>query len=134
MGQSERPIRAARRSRAPILEDRADREARYDRVEALTRRLSIEVQVEISRRKEVWEVEGDREEEALWEHRKNEVFGELNKLADEIERLARDRQKEEVMEMWSQEQEVRRVSPSQERNRHIGRRQDETREGLYLEE
>lgn len=96
----------------PSKEGRTEREARYDRIEALTRELSFAVRDEMARRKNLWDVEGDREEEEFWESRKKQVYAGLEGLAGEIQRALRDRQKEAVMEMWSKEQEEKRASSS----------------------
>jgi hypothetical protein len=106
-------------------EERSERKDRYDRIEVLTRELSMAVRDEMQRRKALWDVEGDREEEEFWESRKQEVYQGLEVLADEIQRAFRDRRKEAVLEIWSKEQEERRVSSNSmrlERSRRDSRR------------
>lgn len=108
-------------------EERSERKDRYDRIEALTRELSMAVRDEMQRRKALWDVEGDREEEEFWEGRKREVYHGLEILADEIQRAFRDRRKEAVLELWSKEQEERRVAASgarSERSRRNSRRDE----------
>ena len=101
------PPRPTRRARA-YKEDHVERKERYDRMEGLTRELSFAVRDEMARRKNLWETEGDREEEKIWESRKNEIYSGLGVLSDEIQRAFRDRSKEAVMDIWSKEQEERR--------------------------
>lgn len=105
------PSRPARRGRLSK-EERTERKDRYDRIEVLTRELANAVRDEMTRRKELWDVEGNREEEEFWESRKQEVYKGLEELAGEIQRAFRDRRKEAVLEMWSKELEERRVSTS----------------------
>ncbi|KAF8538164.1 hypothetical protein BDD12DRAFT_885925 [Trichophaea hybrida] len=93
-------------------EERTERKERYDRIEVLTRELTVAVRDEMKRRKELWDVEGDREEEEFWESRKQEVYKGLEELAGEIQRAFRDRRKEAVLELWSKELEERRASSS----------------------
>jgi hypothetical protein len=113
-----RPARKPRHSK----EERSERKNRYDRIEVLARELSMELNMEMSRRKQMWDVEGDREEEAFWESRKQEVYQELDRLAGEIQRAFRDRRKEAVLEMWSKEQEEKRVTTSASARPERGRR------------
>lgn len=120
-----RPVRKTRHSK----EERSERKDRYDRIEVLARELSMELSMEMSRRKQMWDVEGDREEEEFWESRKQEVYQELDRLASEIQRAFRDRRKEAVLEIWSKEQEDRRVMISNagarpERGRRNPRREE----------
>jgi hypothetical protein len=94
-------------------------------MEALTRDLSMAIRDEMQRRKTMWDVEGDREEEEFWENRKQEVYQGLEVLADEIKRAFRDRTKEAVMAHWSNEQEERRLLTSRpERSRRSSRRDE----------
>lgn len=104
------PVPATKRSR-PQKEERSDRRDRYDRIERLTQDLSAEIRFELARRKELWDLEGNGQEEEFWESRKLEVYKGLEKLAGEIQRAFRDRQKEAVMEMWSKESEELKASP-----------------------
>lgn len=113
--QQHKPPQPSHGSRGPARrkfrlskEERTERKERYDRIERLTRELSNAVRDEMTRRKELWEVDGDREEEEFWEDRKQEVYHSLEQLADEIQRAFRDRRKEAVLEMWSKELEERR--------------------------
>ncbi|KAI5848408.1 hypothetical protein BZA05DRAFT_97066 [Tricharina praecox] len=120
-----RQVRRARHSK----EERSERKDRYDRIEVLARELSMELSLEMSRRKQMWDVEGDREEEEFWESRKQEVYHELDRLASEIQRAFRDRRKEEVLEIWSKEQEERRVITSAGTRPERGRRNPRREEG-----
>ena len=113
-----RPVRKPRQCK----EERSERKNRYDRIEVLARELSMELNMEMTRRKQMWDVEGDREEEAFWESRKQEVYQELDRLAGEIQRAFRDRKKEAVLEMWSKEQEEKRVISSASTRPERGRR------------
>jgi len=72
--------------KAPKRLSKEERKSRYDRMEALTRELTLALKDEMARRKESWESEGDREEEQQWEETKREVYQGLSNLADEIER------------------------------------------------
>jgi len=119
-----RPVRKPRQSK----EERSERKNRYDRIEVLARELSMELNMEMTRRKQMWDVEGDREEEAFWESRKQEVYQELDRLAGEIQRAFRDRTKEAVLEMWSKEQEEKRVISSSSARPERGRRNPPRRE------
>jgi hypothetical protein len=110
-GNFKYPSRSTRRTRLSK-EERTERKDRYDRIEALTRELTVAVRDEMTRRKELWDVEGDREEEEFWESRKQEVYKGLEELAGEIQRAFRDRRKEAVLEMWSKELEERRATSS----------------------
>lgn len=94
----------------PTKEERSERKARYDRIEHLTQELSAAVRDEMARRKDLWDVEGVREEEEFWEERKQEVYKGLEQLAEEIQRAFRDRKKEAVLDLWSKEMEERRVN------------------------
>jgi len=120
-----RPVRRARHSK----EERSERKDRYDRIEVLARELSMELSMEMSRRKQMWDVEGDREEEEFWESRKQEVYQELDRLAGEIQRAFRDRKKEAVLEIWSKEQEERRVVSSAATRSERGWRNPRRKEG-----
>ncbi|KAL7273365.1 hypothetical protein RUND412_003785 [Rhizina undulata] len=86
-----------------------ERKGHYDRIEKLTVTLSFEVNEEMARRKESWDIEGDREEEQKWELRKQEVYKGLEELAQDIERAIRDRKKEAVLELWDREMEEKRL-------------------------
>ena len=91
-------------------EERSDRRARYDRIEHLTRGLSAALRDEMARRKDLWDSDGDREEEAFWEDRKQELYKGLEQLADEIQRAFRDRRKEAVLDLWGKELEERKAT------------------------
>ncbi|TGZ76504.1 hypothetical protein EX30DRAFT_246425 [Ascodesmis nigricans] len=95
-------------------EERSERKARYDRIEQLTQELSAAVRDEMTRRKDLWDVDGAREEEAFWEARKQEVYKGLELLADEIHRAIRDRKKEAVLDLWSKEIEERRINAARQ--------------------
>jgi hypothetical protein len=117
----------ARPERSKSKEDRSERKHRYDRMEALTRELSMAIRDEMERRKALWDVEGDREEEEFWESRKQEVYQGLEVLADDLQRAFRDRKKEAVMAYWSNEQEQRRLlanASRPERSRRSSRRDE----------
>lgn len=92
------------------IEDRSTRQERYDRMERLSKELKSVVRDELTNRKELWDVEGGREEEEFWEQRKQVVYKSLEELAEEIQRAFRDRDKEAVMDLWSKEVEERRVN------------------------
>lgn len=108
--QSFRAGAPPRRNNRPEKEDRNDREERYTRISTLTRELSAAVRDEMSRRKQQWDVEDSRAEEEYWETRKQQVYKDLEKLADEIRRAFRDRRKEAVLDLWSREQEGKRAA------------------------
>lgn len=84
-----------------------ERKGCFDRIEGLAKQLKIAIREEMRRRKEHWDMEGDREEEEKWEGRKQEVYKALEELADEIQRAVRDRKKEAVLELWSREADER---------------------------
>lgn len=88
---------------------KGERKSRYDRMETLTKELGLALKDEMGRRKDSWDVDGDREEEAQWETRKEEIYAGLEELAEEIKRALRDRSKEAVLDLWEQEMEDRRV-------------------------
>lgn len=111
-GENSKHYTETKRRGRPSLEDRAEREARYKLIGILTRDLSFAVEDEMTRRKDLWELEGNREEEILWESRKQEIYEGLKGLAGQIQRAFRDRQKEAVMEMWDKEREKERASLS----------------------
>lgn len=110
---SETPFVDRTPHRAPALGSRrlskGERKSRYDRMETLTKELGLALKDEIGRRKDSWDGDGDREEEAQWETRKKEIYAGLEELAGEIKRALRDRSKEAVLDLWEQEMEDRRV-------------------------
>ncbi|PWW77411.1 hypothetical protein C7212DRAFT_362634 [Tuber magnatum] len=99
--------------KAPRRLTKEERKSRYDRMEMLTRELTLALKDEMARRKDSWEDEGDQEEEQQWEGRKQEIYQGLSELADEIERAIRDRKKEAVLELWAKEMEERRMQRSE---------------------
>lgn len=88
---------------------KGERKSRYDRMETLTKELNLALKDEMGRRKDSWDVDGDREEEAQWETRKKEIYAGLEVLVGEIKRALRDRSKEAVLDLWEQEMEDRRI-------------------------
>lgn len=88
------------------------RKSRYDRIETLTKELKHALKDEMTRRKDSWDVDGDREEEEQWESRKQEIYDGLSELTEEIKRALRDRNKEAVLDMWGKEMEEKRVQRS----------------------
>lgn len=105
---------ASRQTPVPRLRrlTKEERERRYDRIERLTKELTLAVKDEMARRKDSWDMDGDKEEEEQWENRKNEVYGGLGELAGDIQRAFRDRDKEAILEQWVKEEEERRVRRS----------------------
>jgi hypothetical protein len=111
------PFRRDRHSK----EERSEREDRYNRIENLTIELSHAVRDEMARRKDMWDVEGNRDEEEFWEGRKQQVYTKLEVLAEDIQRAVRDRQKESVMNLWSKESEQRDIMSAADMG--VGRRE-----------
>lgn len=107
-GQFRVPARPRRKHEK--VEDRSTRQERYERIERLSKELKSVVREEMTSRKELWDVDGGREEEAFWEQRKQVVYKSLEELVEEIQRAFRDRDKEAVMDLWTKEIEERRVN------------------------
>lgn len=104
----------SRRPSAPRLRrlSKEERKSRYDRIETLTKELTLALKDEMARRKDSWDVDGDREEEEQWESRKSEIYDGLEELSGEIRRALRDRNKEAVLDLWEKEMEERRIQRS----------------------
>lgn len=90
-----------------------ERKSHYDRIEVLTKELTLALKDEMVRRKDSWDVDGDREEEEQWESRKQEIYDGLSELTGEIKRALRDRNKEAVLDLWGKEMEERRAQRSE---------------------
>jgi hypothetical protein len=112
------PPKPRRNHSRSVKEERSDRRIRYDRIEHLTRELSAALRDEMARRKDLWDSDGDQEEEAFWEGRKQEVYKGLEQLADEIQKAFRDRHKEAVLDLWGKEREERTAQATPRTNSH----------------
>ncbi|RPB12670.1 hypothetical protein P167DRAFT_151372 [Morchella conica CCBAS932] len=106
------PVDAALQKSKSRRLSKEQRKSGYDRIETLTKELTHALKDEMTRRKDSWDVEGDREEEEQWESRKQEIYDGLSELTEEIKRALRDRSKEAVLEMWGKELEERRAQRS----------------------